>query len=151
MDRQELDRNNVGTRGKSITLNGPYFALGINLKRVHNCQVWWNTPLISEFRRLRQKNQEFEASLGYIARPVSKKEKKKGPGTVAYTSNPSYSRSRVRRIMVKGQPGEKDRETSLSTNKLLWCHPSYLGGIGRRTTVQGQSRQKLETLSEKPH
>jgi hypothetical protein len=29
------------------------------------------------------------------------------------------------------------------------CNPSYVGGIGRRIVVRGQSEQKHQTLSEK--
>jgi hypothetical protein len=32
---------------------------------------------------------------------------------------------------------------------LYACNPSYLGGGGRRITVQGQLRQKCKTLSKK--
>jgi hypothetical protein len=31
--------------------------------------VWWCTPIISAFERLRQEDCEFKAGLGYIARP----------------------------------------------------------------------------------
>jgi hypothetical protein len=31
------------------------------------CWAWWFTPVISAFRRLRQENHKFEASLGYIS------------------------------------------------------------------------------------
>jgi hypothetical protein len=37
-------------------------------------------PVISKLRRLRQEELKFEASLGCIARPVSKKRKKKNGG-----------------------------------------------------------------------
>jgi hypothetical protein len=38
-------------------------------------QVWWLTPVIPALRGLRQENQEFEASLGYIARCCLKRKK----------------------------------------------------------------------------
>jgi hypothetical protein len=36
--------------------------------------VWWYTPVIPAFERLRQKNHELEANLSCIARPCLKKE-----------------------------------------------------------------------------
>jgi hypothetical protein len=47
--------------------------------------AWWCTPVSPALGRLRQKDQEFQASLGYIARPCltkqnkTKKQKKKKP------------------------------------------------------------------------
>jgi hypothetical protein len=38
-------------------------------------QMWWCTPVIPALRRLRQEDQEFEASLGNIVRTVSKPKK----------------------------------------------------------------------------
>jgi hypothetical protein len=38
-------------------------------------KVWWHTPVMPAFRRLRQENCEFEARLGYIATPCLKKYK----------------------------------------------------------------------------
>jgi hypothetical protein len=48
----------------------------------------------------------------------------------------------VGRILVQGQPRQKVQETLISTNKKLGteahaCHPSYEGGIERRTAVLG--------------
>jgi hypothetical protein len=40
--------------------------------------VWWYTPVIPALGKLRKEDHEFEASLGYIARAVSKKKKKQG-------------------------------------------------------------------------
>jgi hypothetical protein len=34
-----------------------------------SCQVWWCTPVIPAFRRLRQEDGESQASLGYTVRP----------------------------------------------------------------------------------
>jgi hypothetical protein len=35
--------------------------------------VWWHRPVIAELGRLKQKDHEFQASLGYIPRPYLKK------------------------------------------------------------------------------
>jgi hypothetical protein len=43
----------------------------------------WLTPVIPAIRRLRQKNPELEASLGYIGKPVSKKNQKQRLGGVS--------------------------------------------------------------------
>jgi hypothetical protein len=46
-------------------------------------KVWWFTPVFPALRRLRQGDQEFQTSLGYLAslsqRNQSKKKKKKKP------------------------------------------------------------------------
>jgi hypothetical protein len=34
--------------------------------------VWWCTPVIPALRRLREEDQELEASLGYLVRPYLK-------------------------------------------------------------------------------
>jgi hypothetical protein len=45
------------------------------------------------------------------------------------------------------------RETTIPTNNLdavpCACDPSYVGGIGRKTTVPSWPKNKYETLSEK--
>jgi hypothetical protein len=40
------------------------------------CRVWWHMPVISALRRLKQEDQEFEVSLGYIERFYLLKKKK---------------------------------------------------------------------------
>jgi hypothetical protein len=77
--------------------------------------------VLPALQRLRQKDHEFEASLGYIARPCLKEQKQ--PGVVAHAYNPSYSGGRVH-----GQPQAKVYKTSFQqTNGMvmhLWsqCH-----------------------------
>jgi hypothetical protein len=39
--------------------------------------MWWFTPVLSALERLRHKNFNFKASLGYLARCCFKKKKKK--------------------------------------------------------------------------
>jgi hypothetical protein len=39
--------------------------------------VWWCAPIISTLSMLKQENQEFEASLDNIVKPVSKKKQTK--------------------------------------------------------------------------
>jgi hypothetical protein len=41
----------------------------------HGNRVWWPTPVIPSLRRLKQEDQVFETSLGYIARPCLKNNK----------------------------------------------------------------------------
>jgi hypothetical protein len=56
-----------------------------------------------------------------------------------YDGNPSHSRGQDRRIVVRGQPGQKVTELLISTNKLgvvaHACDPSYVGGVGKRMVV----------------
>jgi hypothetical protein len=47
-----------------------------NIKKILN-HVWWCTPVIPAFGRLRQEDHEFKASLGHIARLCLKKKDKK--------------------------------------------------------------------------
>jgi hypothetical protein len=39
------------------------------LKKPKGSQMWWYTPIISAFGRMRQEYWELDASLGYIRRP----------------------------------------------------------------------------------
>lgn len=41
-------------------------------KKKKYCQVWWHSPVILACERLRQKDHESEASLGYVAWPFHK-------------------------------------------------------------------------------
>jgi hypothetical protein len=41
--------------------------------------MWWHTPKIPAFRRLRQEDHEFKTSLGYTARPCLKNKVKCKP------------------------------------------------------------------------
>jgi hypothetical protein len=47
-----------------------------NLKVKNKSQAWWNTSIIPVFQKVRQKDHEVKASLGYIARPCFKAESK---------------------------------------------------------------------------
>jgi hypothetical protein len=40
------------------------------------CQVWWQVPVIPAFRRLRQKDHEFETSIGCIKNLILKSKTK---------------------------------------------------------------------------
>jgi hypothetical protein len=70
---------------------------------------------------------------------------------VAHASNPSYSRSRAQKDHGSRPAQTKSCQDNSSTNKLgvvaCPCHPSYLGGRGRRILVQdqplGKSIQKV--------
>jgi hypothetical protein len=41
---------------------------GREREKVDSCQEWWCTPVMPAFGRLGQKDNEFQASLGYIDR-----------------------------------------------------------------------------------
>jgi predicted SprT family Zn-dependent metalloprotease len=46
------------------------------LKIMNGSHEWCHMPAMLEFRRLRQKNCEFKASLDYVVRPCLRKKKK---------------------------------------------------------------------------
>jgi hypothetical protein len=58
----------------------PFFkwSLKVNPRtRNRTSRLWWFTPVIPAFRRLRQEDREFEASLGYITASKKNKNKKR--------------------------------------------------------------------------
>jgi hypothetical protein len=54
---------------------------------------------------------------------------------------PATQETEMRRTEVQGQPGQKFNETPISKNKLgkidHTYNSSYVGGISRRTVIQG--------------
>jgi hypothetical protein len=56
-------------------------------------------------------------------------------------------KAEIKRIIVQGQPRQKDQETPISTEKKLsvvvvTCQPSYTGSLNRRTVVlAGQGKR----------
>jgi hypothetical protein len=59
----------------------------------------------------------------------------------------------IRKILVGGQPRQKVKGDSTSTNKLgmveHFCNPRYTEGIGRRIMSKVSPSRKFKTLSEK--
>jgi hypothetical protein len=66
--------------------------------------------------------------------------------------NLSYLGGRDLEDCSLGQPGQKVHETPISTSKpsvvVQVCHPSYKGGLNRRTVIQA-GLDKFETLHQK--
>jgi hypothetical protein len=77
------------------------------------CWVWWFTPVMSALRKQRQENCKFKASLGYIVRSVSRKEKEAGRPWLTPVI-PAAWEAEIRRTLFEDQPGQIVLETPIS-------------------------------------
>jgi hypothetical protein len=72
--RESLERNESFNYSVTSSLCSSWGNDKVNTKK---SWVWWDTPVISVLRSLRQEDHKFEASLGNIARRCLKKPRRK--------------------------------------------------------------------------
>jgi hypothetical protein len=73
--------------------------------------VWWYTPLIPAFERLRQKDVEFDTSLSYITRMYLQKKKRTGGGERGW---------RIQMCLYMHKVSLKGENSNNSKLKLVW-------------------------------